>query len=107
MKIVVDTNIVFSAILSKESKIVRILFQNSKAKFYSTNLLLTEIKRHKNKIMKLSSYTEEEFGQISNYINSRISFIDVRIIPRKFYDMAESLTHDIDINDTEFVALTE
>jgi len=78
MKIVVDTNIVFSAILSPKSKIVRILFQNSEVKFYSTNLLLAEIKKHKNKIIKLSSFSDEEFEQISNFINSRITFIDVR-----------------------------
>ncbi len=107
MKVVVDTNIVFSAILSRESKIARILFQNSEIKFYSTNLLLAEIKRHRGKIMKLSSYTEEEFEQINNYINSRIIFIDVRIIPRSFYTFSENLTSDIDINDTEFIALTE
>jgi predicted nucleic acid-binding protein len=107
MRIVVDTNIVFSAILSPKSKIVRILFQKSEVKFYSTNLLLAEIKKHKNKIIKLSSFSDEEFEQISDFINSRITFIDVRIIPRKFYTFAENLTHDVDINDTEFVALAE
>lgn len=48
MRIVVDTNIVFSAILNSKSKIARILPQpKSTLNFYSTEQLLREIQEHK------------------------------------------------------------
>ena len=51
MKIVVDTNIAFSAILNTNSIISRIFLQpKSNFNFYSTDLLLLEIEEHKDKI---------------------------------------------------------
>lgn len=47
MRIVVDTNIAFSAILNTNSKIARILLQpKRKLNFYSTEQLSREIKQH-------------------------------------------------------------
>jgi len=49
MRIVVDTNIDFSAILNTNSKIARILLQaKTSFNFYSTEPLLNEIHVHKN-----------------------------------------------------------
>jgi len=51
MKIIVDTNIVFSAILNSNSRIGKILL-NSKGhfQFFSCNYLWIEIQRHRNKL---------------------------------------------------------
>ncbi len=47
MRIVVDTNIVFSAILNTNSKISKIILQpKSKLNFYSTDQLQNEIAEH-------------------------------------------------------------
>ncbi len=43
----------------------------------------------------------------SSLITSKIKFINVELIPVKFYQLAEELIKDSDIDDTEFVALTE
>jgi predicted nucleic acid-binding protein len=40
-------------------------------------------------------------------IFKRIKFIDVELVPKEFYLKAQRLTFDIDIDDTEFIALTE
>lgn len=54
MRVVVDTNIVFSAILNTESRIALVLFQSkSDLNFYATEQLLNEIKEHKDKIQSL------------------------------------------------------
>lgn len=53
MKIVVDTNIVFSAILNSQSWIGQILLYSHKSvKFYSPRYLQTEIQNHKQKGFK-------------------------------------------------------
>ncbi|WP_372948905.1 PIN domain-containing protein [Mariniphaga sp.] len=108
MRIVVDTNIVFSAILNSKSKIARILLQpKSNLNFYSTEQLLREIQEHKDKIQNISNYSDYELNRVLLLITSRIRFINVKLISREFYEFAESLTFDVDIDDTEFVALTE
>ncbi|MCF8372740.1 MAG: hypothetical protein K9H64_14040 [Bacteroidales bacterium] len=47
MRVVVDTNIAFNAILNSTSRIARILLQpKTKFNFFSTELLLQEIEEH-------------------------------------------------------------
>ena len=105
---VVDTNIVFSAILNTNSKISRIILQpKSRLNLYSTNQLEYELAEHWDKLKKISKYSDIELQQASSLIISRIRFINVELIPGKLFVKAEKLTSDIDIDDTEFVALTE
>lgn len=107
MRIVVDTNIVFSAILNTNSKIAIILLTpKSRLNFYSTEQLIREIEAHKERIRKISNYSDYELGRIIKLITSKIRFINLRLIPKESYQLAESLTNDVDIDDTEFVALT-
>jgi predicted nucleic acid-binding protein len=108
MRIVVDTNVVFSAILNTNSKIARIILQpKNRLNFYSTEQLSYEIEEHKEKIKKNSNYSDYELDRIISLITNKIRFINLRLISKDSYDLAESLTQDIDIDDTEFVALTE
>jgi predicted nucleic acid-binding protein len=108
MRIVVDSNIAFSAILNTNSKIARILLQaKSRHNFYSTEQLLFEIIKHKKKIKDITNYSDFELERIVTLITKKIRFINVRLIPMESYKTAQTLTHDVDIDDTEFVALTE
>jgi predicted nucleic acid-binding protein len=108
MRIVVDTNIAISAILNTNSKIARILLQpKSRLNFYSTEQLLREIGEHKGKIKKISNYSDYELDRVISLITNKIRFINIRLIPKESYEMAELLAKDIDIDDTEFVALAE
>lgn len=108
MRIVVDTNIVFSAILNTDNKIAQILLQpKSNLNFYSTEQLLSEIKEHTDKLKKLSGYSDNELGRVIELITKRIRFINVKLISAESYRIAETLAQDVDIDDTEFIALTE
>lgn len=108
MRIVVDTNIVFSAILNTDSKIARILIQpKTKLNFYSTEHLLQEIHDHKSKLKGLTDYSDEELDRMIQLVTTRIRFINVKLIPLELYNKAENLTSSIDPDDTEFIALTE
>ena len=108
MRIVIDTNIAFSAILNTNSKIARILFlPRSRFNFYATEQLLKEIEEHKEKIKQIAGYNDHDINRLIKLITSRIRFINVKLISEASYRHAELLTHDIDIDDTEFIALTE
>lgn len=107
MKIVIDTNIVFSAILNSQSKIGQLVINGSKFfKFYTVGLLKDEIEAHKEKILGISGFTEKQFQNSYTAITSRITFVDEIIIPDKALTRAIDLVLDIDENDTLFVALT-
>ena len=82
MRIVVDTNIAFSAILNTSSKIARIILQpKSRLNFYSTDLLINEIQEHKNKLKRLAGFTEYELNKTILLITQKIRFIDAKLIP--------------------------
>ncbi len=108
MRIVVDTNIVFSAVLNSNSRIANIILKPSaQYHFYSIERLITEIKKHKGKLSRLSGYNDIELDRMIDLVVKNISFINTRLIPPEIYDIAEELTYDVDEDDTEFVALTE
>ena len=108
MKIIVDTNIVFSAILNSNSRIGKILL-NSKEhfQFFTCNYLRTEIQRHRNKLLKLTKLTEDQLSELEDLITQHITFIDERLIPQDILIKTEIQLKAIDPNDTVFVALAK
>lgn len=107
MKITVDFNIVFSAILNTRSNIGQLLTIGSKHfDFYTINLLKTEILNHKAKIQKITGFSNDTFDEIYDLITSKIRFVDEVLISDHSFKNACKLTHDIDVEDTLFVALT-
>ncbi len=108
MRIVVDTNMFYSAILNTNSKIAKIILSpKSSLTFYSTEMLLTEIEEHKNEIKDYTDYLDFELNKVIWMLSKPIHFINVKLIPISIIRFAEDMTRDIDIDDMEFVALTE
>jgi predicted nucleic acid-binding protein len=108
MRVVIDTNILFSAILNTNSQIAKvILHSRQKINFYSTPAIFYELQEHKEKLKRLGKYSDVAFAEALNLFFSRIRLIDVELIPLKHFIKAEGLTSDVDIDDTEFIALTE
>ncbi|MDP2337591.1 MAG: PIN domain-containing protein [Bacteroidota bacterium] len=103
--LVIDTNLVFSALIPKASQIRDILFE-SNINFYSPNILISEIFKHKDKLLKSSKLTESEFDIYFNGIIERIKFIPTDFIGLDSRQKAYDLCFDIDIKDTPFVALS-
>lgn len=108
MKIIVDTNIVFSAILNSNSRIGKILL-NSKEhfQFFTCNYLRTEIQRHRNRLLKITKLTEGQLSELGELVTQNITFIDERLIPQSLLLSTETQLKTIDPNDTVFVALAK
>lgn len=108
MKIVVDTNIVFSAILNSNSRIGKILL-NSKEhfQFFTCNYLREEIRRHRKKLLKLTKLPEDRLSELEELIIQKITFIDERLIPQEILAKTEAQLKAIDPDDTVFVALAK
>ena len=107
MRVVIDTNIVFSAILNTNSWIASIILTpKSRLHFYSTDLLLIEILKHKNKLKQIAGFTDSEIDKTITIITCKIRFIDAYLIPSSLFISTQDLLRDIDPDDTEFVALT-
>ena len=106
MNLIIDTNIVFSAILNPKSNIGDLLLNyQDKVKFYAPEFLLTEIEIYSSKIQKASKQSTTEILISKILILSSIVFITEELILQENWIKAFDLTKDIDEDDTPFVAL--
>ncbi len=107
MKVVVDTNIVFSAILNSHSWIGQIILHSGKSiKFYSPKYLQFEIQNHIFKIQKITNLSDSEINELIQILYTKIHFIADELIPKDVLVKADFLTKDVDYDDVMFVALS-
>jgi len=111
MKIVVDTNIIFSAMLNPSATIGQIIIygqRHQQFEFFAPNLLKEEIKRHRNKIIEVSKSIEDtSFEDIRDEMFRCINFISEEQVPYEFWHDAIPLVRDTDMDDIAFVVLAE
>ncbi len=107
LDIIIDTNILFSALLNKKSNISQIIL-NSKNRFlfYTPKFTLTELELHKNKILNITGFTDNQFDKLLDMFFDKVSTFDEEMIPEFQYDIAYNLCQDIDEDDLFFVALS-
>jgi predicted nucleic acid-binding protein len=107
MRIVVDTNIVFSALINSGSTIPEMIVAPfSNFKFFTSDYLFKELENHKGKLQKASKLTEEEISRAKTELFKYIKTISLELIPQEMWLVAEDLTFDIDPDDIPFVALS-
>lgn len=108
MKIVVDTNIIFSAILNSNGKIGDLLLNSGKYfDFYSSEYLRFEIEKHYDKLSKISNKPIEKIAETEYFIIKGIKFIPEEIITESNWRTSYKLVKDIDLDDIAFVALSK
>ncbi|HXH99215.1 MAG TPA: PIN domain-containing protein [Sphingobacteriaceae bacterium] len=108
MKVVVDTNIIFSALLNSNGTIGDLLFNSDKQfQFYSCNYMRHEIQTHWERLKKISRLSEEQLQISHTQVLLKLKFINEEIIPIETWLASEQITKGIDIDDTDFVALTK
>ena len=102
MEIVVDTNIIISALL--KDGITRRILLLSPFDTYTIVGAQEEIDAHKKELIHKSKITDEQFEYLIQLIFSKMSLISpVDIEP--FRDIAMEIMKDIDIDDAPFLAL--
>jgi predicted nucleic acid-binding protein len=107
MKIVVDTNIIFSALLHKDNKYANTIIKNeAQYDFYGVYFSLVELFKHKERIKKYSHLSEEDVLEVLYELLKHIHIINDNIISVPAWRQAMHLVHDVDIKDVPNVALT-
>lgn len=103
--LIVDSNIVFSALRGKNSR-TRNKILTSEDKYFTPNFLIGEIFKHKERIIKNSKASEKETYEFLFKIINKIIFINEENISTGNFIEAYRLCKDIDEKDTPFVALS-
>lgn len=103
--VVLDTNIVFSAIHTSDSW-TRQKLLSLPNRFVSCNFLFVEIFRHKERIFRNSSASDEIIYNYLEKVLHRIHFFNEELISTESYFTAYHLCKDVDLKDIPFVALS-
>jgi predicted nucleic acid-binding protein len=107
VRIIVDANVVFSAILNTNSRIADLLLNSEEAfKFLAPDYLRTELRKYHNKISMISKMTLNEIEVIDKKVTKPITFISEILIPEDKWLFAENLAKDIDDKDIPYVAFS-
>ena len=107
MRIIVDANIVFSAILNTNSRIADLLL-NSKGifDFLAPEYLQKELRKYHRKISAISKMSMMEIEIVEYKITKPIIFMSEIHIPEVKWIQAEKLVKDIDDKDIPYVAFS-
>jgi predicted nucleic acid-binding protein len=103
--IIVDTNILFSILLSGSSRLSKVLL-DSPYHFSTCELAYVELFALKEKIIKSSQLTNEQMIELLHFCLRKITFFKEDNISKKNLERAYQLCREIDKDDTFFVALT-
>ena len=103
--VIVDTNILFAAMRSANSRL-RVILDRPDLKFYTPNFLVVEIFKHKEKILRKSKASEDEIYEFLNQLLRKVQFVSEENLSLGNIIQAYRLCNDIDEKDTLFVALT-
>jgi predicted nucleic acid-binding protein len=101
MELVIDANILMSALIATEGKTYDLIF-NESIKLFSVDKLMHELDKYKSEILEKSGLSEYDFDIFVSLISSEIEFIPYSEL-NKFISEAEKISPDP--NDMEYFAL--
>ena len=104
MIVVVDTNILFSALLKTPNKFAETIFLSDDT-FHAPAQVVFELFRHRYKIMKASHLDDDVVFELLSLLAKRINIVEERKINDAPLQKAYALCKEIDVEDTIIVAL--
>lgn len=102
--IVVDTNIVFSALLRADTLIARIILRTNRT-FFICESVLVELYRHKERILRFSQLSDDEIIIQLHQLLRRMQVYKEDSFPLHHVDAAADLCRNVDPADAPMVAL--
>lgn len=103
--IIVDTNIVFSALVNKNSPIASFLLEPQQT-LLMPKFGFVELFKHKEKICKISKHSHDEILEVLYELIRHIDFFDENTISADALQKSWELVKDVDPKDMLFAALT-
>jgi len=103
--VVVDTNIVFAALVSRRARLREQIFAEAGLSLSCPRFLFVELFKHKERIRAATQLPEEELLDFLHVVLERIRFVDEAAIPVGTWLEARRLCREVDEKDTPFVAL--
>lgn len=108
MRVVVDTNILVSAVLNRQNKIGEMLILGrTQFVFFAPNLVKIEFKNHQTRLVDSSKLSLEDFEKVRDEIFECINFLSEEIIEYEYWHKSIPVVRNVDIDDIAFVALAE
>lgn len=104
-KVIIDSNIVFSALRGTDSLTLRRILQSGE-QYFAPNFLISEIFMHKERILKKSKISEEKTYEAFIKVFNKITFVNEENISTANFITAFRFCKDVDKKDTPFVALS-
>ena len=101
MKIVLDSNVLFSALISGKDLYIDIF---RSLEIYTPDFIFIELSKYDERILKKTRLSEE-FSFFVKELFSQITVIPKFVISKESYQKAFSLCNNIDPKDTPFVSL--
>lgn len=104
MEVVVDTNILFSALLRQESRFAAILLR-VEYQFFVGESVLVELFKHKEKVLKASRLVDDDLVRLYHVLLRRLTLFKEDLISPEHWRAAYELCRGVDEADTPHVAL--
>ena len=101
MELVIDANILMSALIASEGRTIDLIF-NEKLRLFAPDYLIGEISAHEQEILEKSKLSRAEFDVLLSIVSSRIDFVPKSEFTSHLRN-AEAVTPDED--DAEYFAL--
>lgn len=106
MTVVVDTNILFAALVGRRARLREALLVEASVALFAPRFLFVELFKHQDRIVAATGLPKEELLDFLHGLLMHIHFVDEGAIPIGIWMEARRLCRDTDEKDTPFVALT-
>ena len=104
MNVVIDTNILFSALLKTPNKFAETIFL-SEDTFYAPKQVIAELFKHQKKIVRTSRLNEDAVFDLLFLLTKRVIIKDEKEISNSALQKAHTLCKNVDLMDMMIVAL--